>query len=458
MLSVLIIDDEETVLGVTRVFLERFGDMTVVTSTSAKDSLALLNTRTFDAIIVDYDMPEINGIEFLKILRSKGDFTPVIIFTGVGREYAAIEALNNGANFYLKKGEEIQPQLREMVHMIRRAIEGKVVGKGIGTTQKILSDTVSFFSEPAFALDRDGKVIAWNRGMETFSGVRAADMVGKGDREYAVPFFGRKVPLLVDMVFEDEKVIRKNNFSLISKEEGTVIAWTKAPAKEGGDRILWMKATPMYDGRGIFMGIVGAIRDITHAVGTDLLLRQEAEATGTMEKAEVPSGQGKMFDRLLGKSKSQYQDGLRLYYREGKYEEAIAAFDRALEIDPSYFWAWHDRGVCLRALERNEEALASITKALELAPSDEEILFTCGATLQKLGILRDDPTILSAAVDAYNQLLDKNPSDADAWNNMGICAQAMGKEELSRQYFERAKDLRRYNKEKIRRRILDTMV
>ena len=109
MLSVLIIDDEEEVLGVIRLFLERFGDMTVRTTGSAKESLALLNDQTFDAIIVDYDMPEINGIEFLKILRSKGDTTPVIIFTGIGRENAAIEALNNGANFYLKKGEEIQP-------------------------------------------------------------------------------------------------------------------------------------------------------------------------------------------------------------------------------------------------------------------------------------------------------------------------------------------------------------
>ena len=131
--------------------------------------------------------------------------------------------------------------------------------------------------------------------------------------------------------------------------------------------------------------------------------------------------------------------------REGKSEDAIAAFDRALEIEPSHTYAWHDRGVCLRALERNEEALASITKALELAPAEEEILFTCGATLQKLGILRDDSRILSAAADTYNQLLEKNPANADAWNNLGICVQAMGRDDLSRQYFERAKDLKRYN-------------
>jgi len=458
MLSVLIIDDEEEVLSVTRLFLERFGDMKVHTSRSAKESLTVLNDQTFDAIIVDYDMPEINGIEFLKILRSKGDATPVIIFTGVGREHAAIEALNNGANFYLKKGEDIQPQLREMVHMIRRAVEGKIVGRGIGTSQKILSDAVHFFSEPAFAIDRDGAVIAWNNGMATLSGVAAADMVGKKDHEYAIPFFGRKVPLLVDMVFEDPKVILKNNYSVIAREEGTITAWTKAPGTDSSERVLWMKATPLYDGRGIFVGIIGAVRDITHTVGTDLLLRQESDTAEKPEKPGAPSGQGKMFDRLLGKSKSHYQEGLRLYYREGKYENAIAAFDRALAIDPSHAFAWNDRGVCLRALERNEEALESITKALELAPADEEILYTCGVTLQKMGILSNDDKILSAAAETYNKLLEKNPSNADAWNNMAICVQEMGRDDLSRQYFERARDLKRYNKDRSRKRNLDTMV
>ena len=65
-------------------------------------------SNTYDAMVVDYDLPEINGIEFLKIIRAKGDTTPLIIYTGVGREYAAIEALNYGADFFLKKGDDVQ--------------------------------------------------------------------------------------------------------------------------------------------------------------------------------------------------------------------------------------------------------------------------------------------------------------------------------------------------------------
>ncbi len=460
MLSVLIVDDEEEVRNVTRLFLERFGDMAVTTSSSAKESLALLSKGSFDAIIVDYDMPEINGIEFLKILRSKGDTTPVIIFTGVGREYAAIEALNNGANFFLKKGEEIQPQLREMVHMIRRAVEGKLVGKGLGNAQKVLTDTVQFFRDPAFALDRDGRVIAWNAGIAELSGVPASSMVGEKDYEYAVPFLGRKAPILPDMVFEEDPVIQKNNFTIIERNAGSVTAWTKAPGPDGKERVLWMKAAPLTDGRGIFIGILGAVRDITHTLGPDLLRKQAAASTGddSSQKAETPQGQGKMFDRLLGRAKAFYLEGLRLYYRENRFEEAIAAFDQALEVDPSHAYAWHDRGICLRALEKNEEAVESIARALELAPTDEEILFSCAETLQKIGILRDDNKILAAAVETYNRLLEKNPQNASAWNNMGICVQEMGRDDLSRQYFDRAREIKRYNKDRFRRRNLDTIV
>ena len=106
MHTVLIIDDQQDLLDITRLFLERFGEMNVETAKSAKEALAKMKDRNFDALVVDFDLPDISGIEFLKIVRAKGDTTPIIIFTGVGRENAAIEALNNGADFFLKKGED----------------------------------------------------------------------------------------------------------------------------------------------------------------------------------------------------------------------------------------------------------------------------------------------------------------------------------------------------------------
>ena len=58
----------------------------------------------YDAIISDYQIPDMDGIEFLKKVRSSGNSIPFIIFTGKGREEVVIEALNAGADFYLQKG------------------------------------------------------------------------------------------------------------------------------------------------------------------------------------------------------------------------------------------------------------------------------------------------------------------------------------------------------------------
>ena len=70
--SVLYVDDESVLLELAKIFLERTGQFTVDTISSAPDALDLLNTWTYDAIISDYQMPEMDGIEFLKSVRARG--------------------------------------------------------------------------------------------------------------------------------------------------------------------------------------------------------------------------------------------------------------------------------------------------------------------------------------------------------------------------------------------------
>jgi PAS domain S-box-containing protein len=70
-------------------------------------------------------MPDMDGIEFLKHLKSEGNTTPFIIFTGKGREEVVIEALNAGADGYLQKGGESKSQFAELSHKIKKAVEGR---------------------------------------------------------------------------------------------------------------------------------------------------------------------------------------------------------------------------------------------------------------------------------------------------------------------------------------------
>jgi DNA-binding response OmpR family regulator len=271
MLSVLVIDDQKSLLEVIRPLLERFGNMNVKTAVSAQEALDLLMSNTYDAMVVDYDLPEINGIDFLKMIRAKGNTTPLIIYTGVGREYAAIEALNYGADFFLKKGDDVQDQLLDMVHMIRQAVDRRNMGRGPGTTQKILSDAFNFFHQPAFVIDREGNVIVWNKGMAAITGIREGDMLGKGDWEYSIPFFGHRSPMLSDLIFQDDATLLENHYTIIEKEKGTITAWTKATPEEGRQTVLWMKSTALYDSKGVFIGVMGRVRDVTEEMGEELL-------------------------------------------------------------------------------------------------------------------------------------------------------------------------------------------
>ena len=71
-----------------------------------------------------------------------------------------------------------------------------------------LADIIDFLPDATFVIDREGRVIAWNRAMEEMPGIRAAAMLGKGDYEYALPFYGERRPILIDLVLEPRGRIR----------------------------------------------------------------------------------------------------------------------------------------------------------------------------------------------------------------------------------------------------------
>jgi PAS domain S-box-containing protein len=125
MYRILYVDDEPDLLEITKVFLEHDGEITVDTRNSAIPALPLLDSRQHDAVISDYQMPGLDGIEFLKKVRASSNNIPFILFTGKGREEVVIQALNEGADFYLQKGGDPDSQFAELSNKIRYAINSK---------------------------------------------------------------------------------------------------------------------------------------------------------------------------------------------------------------------------------------------------------------------------------------------------------------------------------------------
>ncbi|MDD1694756.1 MAG: PAS domain S-box protein [Methanoregula sp.] len=123
MISVLYVDDEEALLDIGKRYLERGGILKVDITTSVSHALELLSLSRYDVIVSDYQMPEMDGIDFLKKIRVLFPKLPFIIFTGKGREEVAVEAFEYGADFYLQKGGAPKPQFTELARKIITAHE-----------------------------------------------------------------------------------------------------------------------------------------------------------------------------------------------------------------------------------------------------------------------------------------------------------------------------------------------
>jgi PAS domain S-box-containing protein len=165
MYSVLYVDDERPLLELCRTFLEKDGDFSVDATHSVSGALEKLGTGTYDAIISDYQMPETDGIMFLKEVRSRIGDIPFILFTGKGREDVVIEAINNGADFYIQKGGPAGPQFAELAHKLRAAIERRRSARELQTNESLLQHfraSLDWASDEVYWLDFEGNFLYVN--------------------------------------------------------------------------------------------------------------------------------------------------------------------------------------------------------------------------------------------------------------------------------------------------------
>jgi PAS domain S-box-containing protein len=129
MIRLLLVDDEPVMLIVTKTYLEKdHADFECDTCSSAQEALEILAVSSYDAVISDYDMPEMDGIALLKSVRKVDLDLPFILLTGRSREEVVIEALNEGADFYLQKSQEPKILYAELASKIRYAV-GRRRGK-----------------------------------------------------------------------------------------------------------------------------------------------------------------------------------------------------------------------------------------------------------------------------------------------------------------------------------------
>lgn len=159
MISLLYVDDEDPLLDVTRIYLEKTGEFTVDTAQSATIALEKIKTHHYDAIVSDYQMPVMDGIAFLTELRKEYPHLPFLIFTGKGRDEVIIKAFEQGADFYLQKGGDPKSQFAEMAHKIKSAVNFRQEHKALQESETRFRALIENASDVIRILDRDGKIV-----------------------------------------------------------------------------------------------------------------------------------------------------------------------------------------------------------------------------------------------------------------------------------------------------------
>lgn len=283
MTSVLYVDDEESLLEVGKRFLEKIGKFNVTTESSVAGAIKLIKQSNFDAIVSDYQMPEYDGIQLLKIVRSEFGDIPFILFTGRGREEVVIDAINNGADFYLQKGGDPTSQFAELTHKIRIAIERRQSVEAVKDSEQRLTDLINFLPDATFAINNTGHVIIWNRAMEEMTGIPAIRMLGKGDHEYAIPFYGTRRKILIDLIFETDETIAKDYDNVVRKNK-ILTADTLIPDLKGKPVYLMGTASSLYNRQGEIVGSIESIRDITDRRAAETELHAAYEQIAATEE------------------------------------------------------------------------------------------------------------------------------------------------------------------------------
>ena len=162
MINILFVDDEPSLLDVGKIFLEENAGYSVECALSGKDAIDLMAAKKYDAIVADYQIPGMDGITLLKKVRETNKTLPYILFTGRGREEVAIEAINEGADFYLQKGGSARVQYAELAHKIRIAVERRAAEAALRESEALNRKILESLPDYVVVYGPDGKILLAN--------------------------------------------------------------------------------------------------------------------------------------------------------------------------------------------------------------------------------------------------------------------------------------------------------
>ncbi|MBN1167006.1 MAG: PAS domain S-box protein [Methanospirillaceae archaeon] len=258
-IRVLYVDDEPEMLAVTGIHLEETGEFIVDTVSSAVSALSSFSIQSYDAVVSDYQMPEMDGIAFLKEVRRRYGDIPFILFLGKGDEEILIDAINNGADFYLQKSKSKELPFVELAYGIRQAVAKKRAKDAIRESEEKYRSILENASEIVYSLTPEGIVSYISPNVTDILGYTYDEVMGKPALSFLHP--------------DDYSLIRDhfNNTLKTGKKTSNIVY--RVRHKEGSWQWHSQSYLPIRDAENRIAGVQGISYDITEQKKTEDALR-----------------------------------------------------------------------------------------------------------------------------------------------------------------------------------------
>ena len=189
-IRVLHVDDEPGVAELAAEFLERQDDrFSVETAADVDEGRDRLAAGDFDCVVSDYDMPGMNGIEFLTAIREERPEFPFILFTGKGSEEIASDAISAGVTDYLRKGSGTD-QYQLLANRITNAVSQVRTEQQLEAERQRFQALFDNLSQATVDVKWDGDdpiVTHINPSFTEVFGYEPDEIVGESLDDYVVP-------------------------------------------------------------------------------------------------------------------------------------------------------------------------------------------------------------------------------------------------------------------------------
>ncbi|MCX5845754.1 MAG: PAS domain S-box protein [Deltaproteobacteria bacterium] len=211
----------------------------------------LIGTSTFNLFIPD-DLP-----------RAIDDFSLALLTNDV--------AIPNSFRIRHKDGTELimegvgknlmhNSAIAGFVVNVRDVTDQKKAEEKFRESQQRLSDIIEFLPDATLVIDKDGKVIAWNRAIEIMTGIKKKSMLGKGNYEYSLPFYGDRRPILIDLALHPDREMEKQ-YTAIQRVGDVLFGESFTPNLPPGDIHLSATASVLRNSKGEIIAAIECIRD-----------------------------------------------------------------------------------------------------------------------------------------------------------------------------------------------------